>query len=142
MKSQTKAMEIIRKKQEKAEAARRKQVEAERKGEKVEFEDIGGAKEPRTPSTIHNFVFYLPLLAAFGVSFGLIFGPASDFSSSRVFLKVVAMFIGEIDYGDIDTDSTNGFAFICKFLLMLSFIFAFSLTLVNLLNGLAVSDIR
>ena len=52
MKSQTKAMEIIRKKQEKAEAARRKQVEAERKGEKVEFEDIGGAKEPRTPSTI------------------------------------------------------------------------------------------
>ena len=52
MKSQTKAMETIRKKQEKAEAARRKQMEAERKGEKVEFEDIGGAKEPRTPSTI------------------------------------------------------------------------------------------
>ena len=52
MKSQSKVMETIRKKQEKAEAARRKQVEAERKGEKVEFEDIGGAKEPRTPSTI------------------------------------------------------------------------------------------
>ena len=30
-------METIRKKQEKAEAARRKQVEAERKGEKVEL---------------------------------------------------------------------------------------------------------
>ena len=52
MKSQSRAMETIRKKQEKAEAARRKQAEAERKGEKVEFEDIGGAKEPRTPSTI------------------------------------------------------------------------------------------
>ena len=91
---------------------------------------------------VKNFVFYLPLLAAFGVSFGLIFGPASDFSASRVFLKVVAMFIGEIDYGDIDTDSMDAFAFVCKFLLLLAFIFAFSLTLVNLLNGLAVSDIR
>ena len=52
MKSQTRVRETIRKKQEKEEAARRKQVEAERKGERVEFEDIGGAKEPRTPSTI------------------------------------------------------------------------------------------
>ena len=91
---------------------------------------------------VSNFIFYVPLLAAFGVSFGLVFGPASDFSARRVFLKVVAMLIGEIDYGDIDTDSSDPFAFTCKLLLLLGFILAFSVTLMNLLNGLAVSDIR
>ena len=91
---------------------------------------------------VKNFIFYMPLLAAFGVSFGIIFGPSSDFSARRVFLKVVAMFIGEIDYGDIDTDSSDPFALISKLLLLISFIFAFSITLINLLNGLAVSDIR
>ena len=91
---------------------------------------------------VRNFIFYVPLLAAFGVSFGLVFGPSSDFSARRVFLKVVAMLIGEIDYGDIDTDSSNTFAFVCKLLLLLGFILAFSVTLMNLLNGLAVTDIR
>ena len=91
---------------------------------------------------VSNFIFYVPLLAAFGVSFGLVFGPSSDFSARRVFLKVVAMLIGEIDYGDIDTDSSDPFAFVCKLLLLLGFILAFSVTLMNLLNGLAVTDIR
>ena len=91
---------------------------------------------------VRNFIFYVPLLAAFGVSFGLVFGPSSDFSARRVFLKVVAMLIGEIDYGEIDTDFSNTFAFVCKLLLLLGFILAFSVTLMNLLNGLAVTDIR
>ena len=91
---------------------------------------------------VKNFIFYVPLLAVFGVSFGLVFGPSSDFSARRVFLKVVAMLIGEIDYGDIETDSSDPFAFVCKLFLLLGFILAFSVTLMNLLNGLAVSDIR
>ena len=91
---------------------------------------------------VRNFVFYIPLLAAFAISFGLVFGPSSDFSARRVFLKVVAMLIGEIDYGDIDTDSSNTFAFVCKLFLLIEFILSFSITLMNLLNGLAITDIR
>ena len=92
--------------------------------------------------------WYSVLLIGFGLSFFIVFGgekPAEDgkeakesaFASIPVsLLKVVAMMTGELEYGDLPFDASP---FISRFI-FLAFLFLITIVLLNLLNGMAVSD--
>ena len=62
------------------------------------------------------------------------------FNSSWLSLvKTATMFVGEIEFSDIPVDMQSGMSFF-SYLFLLSFIFLIVVVLMNLLNGLAVSD--
>ena len=52
------------------------------------------------------------------------------------------MFIGEMDYGDIPFSRGKGLSFVSELFIVELFIICFVIILMNLLNALAVSDIR
>jgi transient receptor potential cation channel subfamily A protein 1 len=51
-------------------------------------------------------------------------------------IKTTIMFVGEIEFGDLPIDLNSGLSF----LFLLAFVFLIIVVLMNLLNGLAVSD--
>ena len=56
------------------------------------------------------------------------------------FVKTATMFVGEIEFSDIPIDLNNPSLWPLGFIFLLSFIFLIVVVLMNLLNGLAVSD--
>ena len=56
------------------------------------------------------------------------------------FVKTLAMFVGELELGDIHRDPASGLS-IVTFSFLVVFMVLMMITLMNLLNGLAVSDI-
>ncbi|XP_032796549.2 transient receptor potential channel pyrexia isoform X1 [Daphnia magna] len=94
-------------------------------------------------------LWYSVLLIGFGLSFFIVFGsdamaPADGkevketaFASIPVsLLKVVAMMSGELEYGDLPFDASP---FVSR-VIFLAFLFLITIVLLNLLNGMAVSD--
>ena len=94
-------------------------------------------------------ITYSYLFVAFGCGFYIIFHQDHNThgnvkvdngdifnQSSRALIKTMIMFIGEIDFGDLPV-----YNFLSYFYL-LPFVFLIIVVLMNLLNGLAVSDIR
>ena len=55
-------------------------------------------------------------------------------------VKTTTMFIGEIEFSDIPVEGGN-FSVVFGYLFLMSFVFLVVMVLMNLLNGLAVSDI-
>ena len=55
-------------------------------------------------------------------------------------VKTIAMFAGELEFGDIHIDPSSGLSMF-TFMFVIVFVFLMMITLMNLLNGLAVSDI-
>ena len=88
-------------------------------------------------------LWYSVLLIGFGLSFFLVFNPTKEAKESNGFenvygslLKVSAMMTGELEFGDLPFDAnplTSRFIF-------LAFLFFITIVLLNLLNGMAVSD--
>lgn len=93
-------------------------------------------------------LWYSVLLIGFGLSFFIVFGgenkaedgkeaKESAFTNIPVsLLKVVAMMSGELEYGDLPFDASP---FVSR-LIFLAFLFLITIVLLNLLNGMAVSD--
>jgi len=96
-------------------------------------------------SVITLLVAYLPLLVAFMASFMIIFRSEDTFKSRYFpssFLKLFVMMLGEIDLDPANQDS-NAFQFsVSSHIFFFGFIFLVSIILMNLLVGLAVSDIQ
>ena len=57
------------------------------------------------------------------------------------FFKTFGMSVGEIEYGDLPIDASSSLS-IATFSFLTVFIFAIMVVQMNLLNGLAVSDVR
>ena len=94
-------------------------------------------------------LWYSVLLIGFGLSFFLIFGNSDDNSTPKdgdskdafanipaSLLKVSAMMTGELEFGDLPFDQ-NPFT---SRLIFIAFLFLITIVLLNLLNGMAVSD--
>ncbi|XP_057381320.1 transient receptor potential cation channel protein painless-like [Daphnia carinata] len=94
-------------------------------------------------------LWYSVLLIGFGLSFFVVFGSdavapvdgkevkETAFASIPVsLLKVVAMMSGELEYGDLPFDASP---FVSR-IIFLAFLFLITIVLLNLLNGMAVSD--
>lgn len=94
-------------------------------------------------------LWYSILLIGFALSFFLVFGPPAppkkededaagggfaDIPGSL--LKVSAMMTGELEFGDLPFDANPW----TSRLIFLAFLFLITIVLLNLLNGLAVSD--
>lgn len=95
-------------------------------------------------------LWYSVLLIGFGLSFFLLFGAdvsktgadESDAKESAFvsiptsLLKVVAMMTGELEYSDLPFATSP----VTSRIIFLAFLFLITIVLLNLLNGLAVSD--
>jgi len=88
-------------------------------------------------------ICYCPLFFAFGISFYTMFrnsgSTEDDFFSSNLgmsMLKIFIMFAGEFEASDIPFDAAP----YTSHLVFIVFVFLISIVLLNLLNGLAVSD--
>ena len=55
--------------------------------------------------------------------------------------KTLAMFVGELEFSDIPIDASSNLSFV-TFSFLAVFVFAVMIVQMNLLNGLAVSDVR
>jgi len=105
---------------------------------------------------LHFMIAYSPLIIAFAVSFMIMFPNNDAFSQfPYAIIKLFVMMLGEIDYEDlyypqkqflnfteIVSESENQAFPGTAHLLVLLFIFLVSIILMNLLVGLAVSDIQ
>ena len=54
--------------------------------------------------------------------------------------KILTMFVGELEFSDLPIDSGRTFSFL-TFVFLIVFVFLTIVVLMNLLNGLAVSDV-
>jgi len=115
-------------------------------------------------SSVINFgIAYISLIIGFGFSFMILFpnSPAFDIRNGpAAFVKVIVMMLGELDYGElyynqnqhfnlttknrIDIEqSTEGQMFpVTAHIILIGFVILVSIILMNLLIGLAVSDIQ
>lgn len=57
------------------------------------------------------------------------------------FFKTFGMFVGEIEYSDLPIDASSSLSFVTLSFLTV-FVFAIMVVQMNLLNGLAVTDVR
>ena len=57
------------------------------------------------------------------------------------FFKTFGMFVGELEYSDLPIDASSGLSFVTLSFLTV-FVFAIMVVQMNLLNGLAVTDVR
>ncbi|KAK4312217.1 hypothetical protein Pmani_016339 [Petrolisthes manimaculis] len=79
------------------------------------------------------------MIIAFSISFYLVFQVDENFSTySGALLKTLAMATGEMEYTDLPLSTYP----VSSHLLFIMFMFSIVLVLMNLLNGLAVSDIQ
>jgi len=95
-----------------------------------------------------NFVkfllWYMCLIFAFGISFYIIFNKCEGDDCAKNFFrdvpnsifKTVVMISGEYEAGDINFEHVS----ITSHLIFIAFLFFISIVMINLLNGLAVSD--
>lgn len=104
---------------------------------------------------LQTFFFFLVWYSLFIVAYGLAFYimlhedlPDSDLSNSTytffnypwlTLVKTSTMMVGEIEFGDIPIDIESSLSPV-GYLFLLSFVFLILVVLMNLLNGLAVSD--
>ena len=95
-----------------------------------------------------TFIFFLGWYAFFIVAFGLAFyimlhGASTEYiyfnNPWTALVKTSTMFVGELEFSDIPIDVESSLAPVA-FLFLLSFVFLIVVVLMNLLNGLAVSD--
>ena len=96
-------------------------------------------------------VMYFVMVMAFGLAFYIMFQKAEQNPEYPFFemvwlavVKVLTMSLGEIDPNDTYTNfihGTSSFATACSSLVYLTFLFLIPLVMLNLLNGLAVSEI-
>ena len=85
-------------------------------------------------------VAYSCLLVAFGLSFVVLYGDQEAFNNvPKALLKTIVMMVGEIEYEDISQSIS---APITSHIMLFAFIILMTVTLTNLLVGLAVSDIQ
>lgn len=87
-------------------------------------------------------LWYSPLLVGFGLSFFFLFGgtnvKSNDFANVPFsMLKLSAMLVGEFDYSNLPFDSSQP---IVSRIIFLAFLFFVAIVMINLLNGMAVSD--
>ncbi|XP_065347333.1 transient receptor potential channel pyrexia-like [Cloeon dipterum] len=113
------------------------------------------SRHPRLATYVHmflqvaqNFVkfllWYMCLIIAFGFAFYIIFpychegGDCKNFFNTipTSIFKTVVMISGEYESGDIEFEHVS----IASHLIFIAFLFFISMVMVNLLNGLAVSD--
>lgn len=87
---------------------------------------------------------YFCLLLAFALSFGVIFANYNSFKQlPLVFIKVIVMMSGELEYEDIFFDDTQPIKFpLTAQVMFLAFVVLVTIILTNLMVGLAVSDIQ
>lgn len=79
------------------------------------------------------------IIVAFSFSFYLMFQVSEDFKTfPESLLKTIVMTTGEVDYGELPVSTFP----VASHMLMVLFVFLILLVLVNLLNGLAISDIQ
>ena len=91
-------------------------------------------------------LWYSILIVGFGLSFFLVFRPAPSGDEGKKdapfdsvpasLLKVSAMMAGELEFGDLPFD-ISPFA---SRMIFVAFLFLITIVLLNLLNGMAVSD--
>jgi hypothetical protein len=85
-------------------------------------------------------VAYSCLLIAFGLSFVVLYGDQDAFNNvPKALLKTIVMMVGEIEYEDISQSLS---APITSQIMLFAFIILMTVTLANLMVGLAVSDIQ
>ena len=98
----------------------------------------------------HRFIrlipFFQPIPKNSTLSFVGVEAPDShDFTFFNApitsFFKTFGMSVGEIEYGDLPIDASSSLS-IATFSFLTVFIFAIMVVQMNLLNGLAVSDVR
>ena len=92
------------------------------------------------------FPFFQPIPKSSTFSFVGVEAPDShDFTFFNApipsFFKTFGMSVGEIEYGDLPIDASSPLS-IATFSFLTVFIFAIMVVQMNLLNGLAVSDVR
>ena len=92
------------------------------------------------------FPFFQPIPKSSTLSFVGVEAPDShDFTFFNApitsFFKTFGMSVGEIEYGDLPIDASSSLS-IATFSFLTVFIFAIMVVQMNLLNGLAVSDVR
>lgn len=96
---------------------------------------------------LHLLLWYSILIVGFGLSFFVVFRPSSagsgDDKKDSAFdsvpgslLKVSAMMAGELEFGDLPFDINP----IASRMIFVAFLFLITIVLLNLLNGMAVSD--
>ncbi|TGZ38323.1 Uncharacterized protein DBV15_00466 [Temnothorax longispinosus] len=80
---------------------------------------------------------YMFLIAAFALAFHILFKNSKNFSDPRQsFFQTIIMITGEFNSNDISFVSYP----ICSHIVFVLFVFLIAIVLINLLNGLAVSD--
>ena len=95
-----------------------------------------------TQTFFSYLIWYVFLVISCGISFFIIFGSSGENFTDwkKVALKTFVMFIGEIDFADIPVESDDILNFASEFILIMFFLMMTVVILMNLLNGLAVSD--
>ncbi|XP_063913650.1 transient receptor potential channel pyrexia-like [Zophobas morio] len=94
-------------------------------------------------NVIRVLMAFLCLVVGFALSFSIQFSSCSDFRDPwRALVKTTVMMMGEFEYGDLFADKVVGPAGATSRVIFLMFIILTSIVLMNLMVGLAVSDIQ
>jgi transient receptor potential cation channel subfamily A protein 1 len=86
---------------------------------------------------------FLCLVVGFALSFSIQFSSCPEFADPwRALVKTTVMMMGEFEYGDLFADQSLGVERATSRVIFLMFIILTSIVLMNLMVGLAVSDIQ